>query len=268
MHEEIIKDKIKPLEEKLPKEEYSPNIRLGKPAKNSKVNKFRKYFNLPEELLSLYAEFDGFSIAWMSSEDLLCSGRVQIPNMNDLKAYITKPGKGLLKNLAHLIEKKWIPLDVNISNSWYTFMKPTNDSYKLVYVDFDLNEVVLDVNIREYLNLALEVGGINLWQNYISTKTFEPIKNYSDDGFHYLTKTVLTGVDTSLFYKPKSTTFLFSRSKNAIIVSEPKSSEVLTHEKGVKCSASTIRKAELSIKQKLPISLLAYSYTCSTIELR
>lgn len=262
-----LKKKIADLENQLLDKGCFVNVEIGKPISKTKLNAVTKKLGLPQDAVNFYELYDGVFISWNSKKGIRCKGRLEIPNINSLKKYLTTGVDDNLKLFSKYFDLGWIPFDIDNIFGYATFIVIEKESYKLIRIDTNHNSVELNITIPQYVTLGVQVMGLYHWQNYISQNTFNAIKHYSSDGFFYLTKEKLGINIENAFFNPKLDNF-----SNSIIVSDhtitlPESIDIIKNRKNSGCTSAEIRKIELSINQKLPKSFMSFLYSKYSLEL-
>lgn len=260
-----IKEHIINLENQLLDKGCFVNVEIHEPASNSKISSAKKEFNLPEDLVVFYKEYNGLFIAWNSKRGIRCKGRLDIPSINTLKEYLSLEKEDTI--LTKYLNLGWIPLDIDTIFGYVTFIIQDENSYKLVRVDSNGNEFELNITIKEYLWLGVKVMGLYHWQNYISQNTFDITKQYSDDGFFYMINEKLGINVDEIFFKPQYSEFSKSIVLKNYTEELPTSLNIISHRKNSGCTPAEIRKIETSINQKLPQDFVSFLYSKYSLEL-
>ncbi|MDE1206207.1 hypothetical protein [Tenacibaculum larymnensis] len=260
-------DKIKTLEKTFIKNAIIFNIKKREPLGEKKVIALSKEYNLPDELVQFYLAYNGLFITWFSDLDILCTGRMFIPDLESLKKYFINTSKTDLKSFSIFIKKGYIPLDVDAINGYVTFIKVEENAYTLIRVDIYHSEIELGISIIKYLEIGIMSGGLYHWQNYISENTYNHFKKYSYDGFVEIIADKLEVKSLDYFHtKFINRDFTFSKIKS-IKLNLPENSQIKKRKENFGCSNVEVRKAEMSIQNKLPSSFVNWAYNINGLEI-
>jgi len=245
---------------------YFFKVKKDPPLKKDKLKSLQNKLNLNEELISFYGKFNGLFITWFSDSVVLCLGRIYIPELETLEKYITKTEKTDLKHYSEYLKKGYIPFDVDNINKYITFIKTNaKKDYELIRVDANFSETKLSITIEKYLFLAISVGGLYHWQNYISKEVLKDYEKYSYDGFYNLIVTKLKSniLDEFYFKKDLAVDTVFVNP----IFNIPNEAQINIRKENSGCSNVEIRRAEIGLKNKLPKDLIFYFYNRNGLEI-
>ncbi|MGL5889696.1 MAG: hypothetical protein ACRC3B_07420, partial [Bacteroidia bacterium] len=244
------------------------NISKQPAIKSEKIKLIAAKINLTEELIEFYNKINGLFISWFSDTDILCAGRVYIPDIKQLEKYVTKPHQTDLKEYTEYISKGYIPFDIDNINKYATFVKPkSKDDYTIIRIEPGFKEVVLsDLSITNYLSLAISTAGLYHWQNYISDKVHLNYEKYSYDGFYdILTNKLHPDLVARFIVQEKSVKQISPSDLNTFSV--PDGAELRANKINLGCSAIEIRKAEIGSGQQLPADFNSFFYACNGLEI-
>ncbi len=241
------------------------NVEIRKPASKTKINSLKKEFKLPDDLVTFYSDFNGLFIGWNCKRRIRCKGRIDVPDLNVLKEYLTLEKENNI--FSEYIDLGWIPFDVDIVFGYGTFIIPKGNSYELIRVDSNKNKIKLNITIEHYLKLGIKVMGLYNWQYYTSEETYNSIKKYSNDGFFYMVKEKLGINIEEDFYNPKLVSFSESLTIENYIKTLKKEFDVINHRKNSGCTCAEIRKIEISLGYKLPKDFISFLYSKYSLEL-
>jgi len=264
---EDLNKKITILEHTLVKNNAVFNIKKSNSLGIKKIEGFSKKYNFPKELIDFYLSYNGLFITWFSDDDILSLGRLHIPDIQTLKTYLEKTPKTALKSFSTFIKKGYIPFDVDIINTYVTFINVEKDSYQLVRIDSTHKELNLNFSISDYLKLGIDSGGLYHWQNYISKTTYNYFKPYSYDGFFEFLKDKLDSSSLDKFYKDAVPNHFSPSKTHSIKLNIPKNAKIKIKKEDLGGSNVEIRKAEVSIQGKLPNSFINWGYSTNSMEI-
>lgn len=263
---EKIITKINEFESLMNEKGYLYNIRKSNSLKEDRIKFIQNKLNLNKELIDFYKILDGLFITWLSDIDVLCVGRIYIPELEMLLKYITKTEKTDLKDYSEYLKKGYIPFDVDNINKYITFIKPnTDNNYELIRIEPNFKETKLNISIEKYLFLAISVGGLYHWQNFISKEVLKDYEKYSYDGFYNLLVTKLKSNFLEKFYFKED--FALDTAFMNPIFSIPNGAKSNIRKENLGCSNVEIRRSEIGLEYKLPKDFIFYFYNRNGLEI-
>lgn len=249
------------------KNNLSHTIKLNPPPASSKLKKLATELKLNDSLLSFYKTTNGLFISWFSDVDILCFGKINIPKLEVLSGYLAKTEKTDLKEYSSYIQKGYIPFDVDIINKFVTFIKPLKETYEIIRLNPEFNEVTLNCTLECYLNLGIKVGGLYHWQNYISEEVFNNFTKYNNDFFYYLVNTKLKPEILESFFNDSNTKTKSFPSIGDAKFKIPEHHKIISYQENLGCSNIEIRRAEIAVKNKLNSNFVFYHYRRNGMEI-
>lgn len=246
---------------------HSHTIKLNPPLASSKLKKLATELKLNDSLLSFYKTTNGLFISWFSDVDSLCFGKINIPKLETLSDYLTKVEKTDLKEYSTYIQKGYIPFDVDIINKCVTFLKPVKETYEIIRLSPEFNEVTLNCTLESYLNLGIKTGGLYHWQNYTSEEVFNNFTKYTNDFFYHLVNTTLKPELLESFFNDSSTKAKSFPSIGGAKFKIPENHKIIIYQENLGCSNIEIRRAEIAIKDKLNSHFVFHHYQRNGVEI-